>query len=523
VLIAFILRENPNALTPIVLMPSLMLVFCKYRANSGFDIMEDVAHKTARVVEVVNEVVTRYTLIADYQQRPQMCELFAEKTSELCEAKIPVEVFRNHNNYFPKWLGPIFTASYIAAYTTTVISGGISVGTFLATIKVFTELSGKFAEGYSDLMKIMASFVPLRKLTYLLNMETDLLFWKNVNRKRRELSKMARLECLHTAPKKETGETSPLSPPVEKDSDEPAPMRFRTDEIELKLRGMCFSWQEDADYGEQLLSNVSLSCPQGQLISVIGSHGSGKSTLLRLIGHNLFPLDGMVFIPTHLRILHVGPQPLLLQLSTWRNLVFGRPHAVPDRVRAICKELHMPQTLELMEKDLIALKKNSPKMFGTGDNGDEEDDEEDEGDEDEDGGEEDDSWQEKLSSTEMSKIHLARALIMNPEVLVLHRPLSNYDNKNAERIMNVLKRHVSNRGFHVPEEGRNRRRPRSVFFTASTPKQAMEADIIWRVNGVEEEEGRERGSVDVITKEEMRKEFLRQEEESRTFEASTPK
>ena len=57
-------------------------------------------------------------------------------------------VFRNHNNYFPKWLGPVFTAGYICVYTSTVISGGISVGTFLATIKVFTELSGKFAEGF---------------------------------------------------------------------------------------------------------------------------------------------------------------------------------------------------------------------------------------------------------------------------------------------------------------------------------------------------------------------------------------
>merc|ERR1719265_233360 len=35
-------------------------------------------------------------------------------------------------------------------------------------------------------------------------------------------------------------------------------------------------------------------------------------------------------------------------------------------------------------------------------------------------------WQEKLSSTEKNKIHLARALIMNPEVLVLHRPTTNY-------------------------------------------------------------------------------------------------
>merc|ERR1719277_2044011 len=100
---------------------------------------------------------------------------------------------------------------------------------------------------------------------------------------------------------------------------------FRTDQIELKVRGMCFAFNE----GRTVFSNVNLSCPQGKLVGVIGPHGSGKTTLLRLLGHNLFPDEGTIFIPTHLRILHVAQKPLLLGLSVWRNLTFGRPHAIP--------------------------------------------------------------------------------------------------------------------------------------------------------------------------------------------------
>jgi ABC-type uncharacterized transport system fused permease/ATPase subunit len=35
----------------------------------------------------------------------------------------------------------------------------------------------------------------------------------------------------------------------------------------------------------------------------------------------------------------------------------------------------------------------------------------------------DETWHESLTYSEKVKIHLARALIMNPEVLVLQRPL----------------------------------------------------------------------------------------------------
>lgn len=380
----------------------------------------------------------------------------------------------------------MFTGVYIASQASVVIAGGISVGTFLATIRVFSELSEKFAEGYEDLMKIMSSFVPLRKLTYLLNMETDLLFWKNQNRKRRELSKMARLEVMHdtSSPKKGQRRNS-LGDVAEAPTGRPV---FKTDLIEIKLRGMCFAYPE-APEGGQVFQNVTLSCPQGKLIAVVGHHGCGKSTLLRLVGHTQFPQEGMIFIPTHLRILHVSQQPMLLGLSAWRNLVFGRPHAIPDRVRKICQQLRMPVTLKLIEKDIKDLEKSDTRKDG---------DPEEDGEEADEDQPEDDSWQEKLSSTEKAKMHLARALIMNPEVMVLHRPLFHYDPPVAEVIMTCLKEHVENRGFHVSKVDRDRRRPRTVFFTPTSPAQAEQADVVWRA---------EFQSVEEIPKDQLHKEL----------------
>lgn len=221
---------------------------------------------------------------------------------------------------------------------------------------------------------------------------------------------------------------------------------------------------------------------------MVGAHGSGKSTLLRLLGHKTFPKEGAIFIPTHLRILHVSQQPMLLGLSAWRNLVFGRPHATPSRVKAICEELGMPQTLEMIRKELGALCATETGRSRTDTGWDNfhndqpdiaEDNEEDDKQSDDDSDEE--NWQERLSSTEIAKIHLARALIMNPEVMVLHRPLYSYDTPVANNIVRIISKHVENRGFHLSEDGRARRRPRTVFFTPTSLDQAEKADIVWRV------------------------------------------
>merc|ERR1712050_507010 len=92
-------------------------------------------------------------------------------------------------------------------------------------------------------------------------------------------------------------------------------------------------------------------------------------------------------------------------------------------------------------------------------------------------------WTKKLSSHEEAKIHLARALVMNPEVLVLHRPTLNYDHGTALKIMMFIRKNVDNRGFKVPEETRGRRRPRTCFYTPTGENEEgiREADILWNV------------------------------------------
>merc|ERR1712217_658332 len=102
--------------------------------------------------------------------------------------------------------------------------------------------------------------------------------------------------------------------------------------------------------GNLIFKDVNVSVEQGKLVAVVGQNGCGKSTLLKLLGHVIFPSDdqGELFIPTHLRILHVSRDPMFISLSIWQNLTFGSSHPVDisiDRVKRILNRFHMKKTL----------------------------------------------------------------------------------------------------------------------------------------------------------------------------------
>merc|ERR1712087_589393 len=92
-------------------------------------------------------------------------------------------------------------------------------------------------------------------------------------------------------------------------------------------------------------------------------------------------------------------------------------------------------------------------------------------------------WHEFLSNSELAKVHLARALIMNPEVLVLQRPLCHYDETVKAEVMKILDEHVKMRGYKQHRGGdRLNRRPRPLFFSPVTAWEFKHADEIWMLD-----------------------------------------
>eukprot|EP00933_Yihiella_yeosuensis_P030207 TRINITY_DN23859_c0_g2_i1.p1 TRINITY_DN23859_c0_g2~~TRINITY_DN23859_c0_g2_i1.p1 ORF type:complete len:341 (+),score=30.72 TRINITY_DN23859_c0_g2_i1:140-1024(+) len=262
---------------------------------------------------------------------------------------------------------------------------------------------------------------------------------------------------------------------------------------------------------EMCLSNMNLSVQQGKIVAVVGEHGSGRNTFLRLLAHRCFPTSGEIFVPTHLRILFVAQNPLLLQASLWENLTFGYPKMKDvGHVRDVLRELRMIKLIRLIDQDrsLLAPQK-SPRQKKTSQGltansrqlelsravsdympleQEDSDDLEDAccgcfaSEEEEFETPESFEWISKLTYTDMVRISLARALIMNPEVLVLHRPFHHYDAETANYVLQVIKQHHRNRGLCMSEREAVNRRPRTTFLIPESVDQAKQADVIWQID-----------------------------------------
>lgn len=457
ILIVFILSENQDAWLPVVLMPSAMALFVMLRTEVMIKAVEKAAETTADVYEVVQEACQKYTLLAEYARRPHMCDRFHHAAEKRNNALVPAECVKLNNSYFPKWLGPVFIGVYVAYSAGPVLDGNVSLGAFLATVRIFKELSEQFSEMYVELLKIAGAAGPLRKLTGLFNLPTDTPTWKRINRFRREKTKEALMAICASAAI-------------------PDPMglvRMQSDEVKIVCKDVAFGYTA----GISIIRGVDVEVPQGKMVAVVGEHGSGKRTFMRLLGHMIFPLEGYILVPAYLQILYVSQTPMMLNESPWENLTFGDATASPQRVRNILKAMEMTLTLKLVDKELKTKHGDKTKHKC------EKVESDCSGDSDTSVSEGVADWQETLNYIEIAKIHLARAFIVNPDVLVLQRPFVHFGERVRNHLFSNLLAHVQHKGLLMggsPAEEQCRR-PRTCFFSPCTLEEAYKSDVIWKI------------------------------------------
>merc|ERR1719469_1329296 len=91
-------------------------------------------------------------------------------------------------------------------------------------------------------------------------------------------------------------------------------------------------------------------------------------------------------------------------------------------------------------------------------------------------------WVHFLTSSERAKLSLARALVMNPEVMLAERQLSNFNGKEAADMLKCLLEYVEQKGVCMPKCSRHLRRPRTLFYIPETVEQAESADVVWIID-----------------------------------------
>jgi ATP-binding cassette subfamily B protein len=196
----------------------------------------------------------------------------------------------------------------------------------------------------------------------------------------------------------------------------PAPLRFQGLKSGVEFRNVSFAYGH-SNNGHAALDDVSFTLPVGKTVGLVGRIGSGKSTLAQLLPRLFDVSSGAILIDGQdirrlslhelRRMVGCVPQdPFLFSTSLRRNLAFGRDEVSDAEVERAVGIAKLDRDLETFPQGIETI---------VGERG------------------------VTLSGGQKQRATLARALVMDPPVLILDDCLSSVDAQTEAEILQGLK------------------------------------------------------------------------------------
>jgi ATP-binding cassette subfamily B protein/subfamily B ATP-binding cassette protein MsbA len=196
--------------------------------------------------------------------------------------------------------------------------------------------------------------------------------------------------------------------------DPPHPRSLLAPHRELAFENVSFHYLPD----EPVLHGIDLCIPFGEKLAIVGSNGCGKSTLVNLIARFYDPVEGAVRMDgvdlrecrvreLRRKIGIVTQQTVLFDDTVLNNIRYGSLHATDEQVIEAAKKAHAHRFI--VEK----LDEGYETIVG------------------ERGG--------RLSGGQRQRIALARAILRDPEILILDEATSQIDLESEQLIHQALR------------------------------------------------------------------------------------
>ncbi|WP_411170290.1 metal ABC transporter ATP-binding protein [Clostridium sp. MB05] len=166
----------------------------------------------------------------------------------------------------------------------------------------------------------------------------------------------------------------------------------------INIKDLCFSYSNKPPY---LLNNINLNIPKGIYLSIVGENGSCKTTLIKLILGLLKPTSGLIEIKTD----SIGYVPQRLDS-------FNSQFPITVREVLSCHK----KTLKNSDIDIsnilesVNMLNYENRLLGM------------------------------LSGGQQQRVLVARALMGNPDIIILDEPSTGVDEANQIEIYSVLKK-----------------------------------------------------------------------------------
>ncbi|XP_062841412.1 antigen peptide transporter 1 [Trichomycterus rosablanca] len=189
----------------------------------------------------------------------------------------------------------------------------------------------------------------------------------------------------------------------------------------LRFSNVAFNYPSRPE--ENILKGVSLELKPGKIIALVGPADAGKSTVVRLLERFYQLQSGEIFLDEkslqsykeeylHEKISVVAQEPLLFARSIRENIKYGRPDATDEEMFTAAKMANAHKFIS-----------NFPDGYDT------------------DAGEKG----SKVSGGQKQRIAIARALIRNPQILVLDDSTSDLDAESEHQVHQSLLRNLNGR------------------------------------------------------------------------------
>lgn len=450
----FVHSEHSRSLPALIGGPVIIILWACCRTGRMVELLERVKVCEKNVVQTANDVCKNYRLMADYSMRPAMNDRLHRLLFELHSCRVPYNMAWMNSIFLAPFLTVLSTGAFIALVAPTVIAGELSMGSFLAIMRILHELGMELREAYVEVMEVLTCTGALQKITGYMNGGTDLFQMRKIEMAARQTTWEMR-----TSNKPSTIIHHDVLVINDKDhhqvcdghqhlSQSTCALHFNLDNCAIDFDGARFRYTPDSPW---IIDAHELKASQGTITCIIGPQRGGKSTLLRLLAKIVVPQEGQVFIPTHLRVLHVTQEPMLFDAGLWENVTFGNTDNNPARVFQILERLDCREPIEILKLEQA-------------------------------GKDPDHSWSKRLASTDLAKVHLARAFIANAEVLILHRPCIHFDGDVGRVVLKMIQEHKTRRGVEMPLDNLESRRPRTCFYTTDNDDvETTWADQVWEV------------------------------------------
>lgn len=411
----FILRKDIRNALPLVMFPVIMAIWNVCRSEEYIRVHTEAARGQMASEDMLTQAAHGYEVIGDFNQRhPTVVAYESFLTSQRAGTmKLTILDFWNHQ------LVPFFTVFATGLYMTygafMVLDGAVSVGTFLATINVYKDLGERF-EGISGKLKEAQSAVkPLLSLTKALNLPVQLPQTMAITRRRGEVSKKWLTKV--------TSQTDVDS-------------QVAWDQIPIVFSNI-------NSIHVPHIRNFDQEVKQGSLVLVFGRRGLGKSHLMAPLTNHESPSTGEVLFPPHQTCLRLRNEPVILPwINLLDNLRFGAfaAHGHHKRVRSVLKNIsRLPDNhwlIKRLDMEIAELQSGSHDLKR--------------------------EWYTPLSSMEKKLVHICRAFVYFPQIMVVHKVLDDMIKDEATWMLEQFSEYAHKRHDDM--------KLRTVFMTCGTER-----------------------------------------------------